>query len=230
MSEAAWGLGFLFLLLHILGCRSRVRLVVADHRLPVEITGPLESKRWEWALCGITRIENLNAPGFAAETGLRVTSGERVVTLLSDCKAADLAYVAELLQCAIFVNDRRTPPDVPAMDGEISVTFARRSNEPLAPGFLRCERGSLTLRYAFPHAPEWRFIAAHEWTAAMLWRVVNDGVYRLTPDDVNCRDDGEGWGEMRIARFEWPAVKVSFWCDDKEALHDALARFWGARD
>lgn len=227
-----WGL---FRLLARYGQTAEVR-VTAD-ALDVEVRGLTPSShRW--------RRDELAAVG--AWGGLRVvTTAGHKVALLPGRPWDEVRWLAQVLGAVLGVPDR-LPPGA----GELAVTFAGSFWPSAVPGLLRVEKGRMTLRHPLAPQPFLTFRAAAEGDVKDVKSVP------LTPQDVTGRVEEDG-GRLEIARplsleagqalRKKDAVNVplaaffnqhkggenenfhlSIWCADKDAVQEALARFWGA--
>ena len=203
------------------GC-PHTELTLAGNRLVVEVSWTLRPRRWEWGLHQITAVRVVK--------GVRIDSADRSVTVLADREQAALTWVTWVLNRALISDPGEPPGEVLPQRGELEVTFASRPGLPPARGFLRSGPGELAVRHDFLKAPQYEFFAAAAWTPAVVWRAWRSGAYPLAPVDVSCRVEADGTAAVQVERSSWPRVALVVWCDDKEALVTALARFWGARE
>jgi hypothetical protein len=204
------------------GC-PHTELTLAGNRLVVEVSWTLRPRRWEWGLHQVTAVRVVK--------GVRIASADRSVTVLADRERATLTWVTWILNRALAAAPVESPGEVLPQPGELEVTFASRPGPPPARGFLRCGPGELAVRHDFLKTPQYEFFAAAAWTPAVVWRAWRHGAYPLAPADVSCRVEAGGTAAaVQVERSAWPRVALVVWCDDKEALVAALARFWGARE
>jgi hypothetical protein len=203
------------------GC-PHTELTLAGNRLVVEVSWTLRPRRWEWGLHQVTAVR--------VAKGVRIDSADGSVTILADRQQATLTWVTWVLNRALAAAPAEPSGEVLPQPGELEVTFATRPGLPPARGFLRCGPGEWTLRYDFLKTPQYEFFAAPGWSPAAVWRAWRTGACPLAPTDVSCRVEADGTAAVQVERSSWPRVALVVWCDDKEALVTALARFWGARE
>jgi hypothetical protein len=196
--------------------RTHTELTVEGGRLLVAVTATLRPWRWESGLHEVTLL--------AIFPGLRIVSTDQALTLWVGDSEAELRWVAAVLQRALGDNAGRPPAEVGPRPGELEVLFTARADQPPVRGFVRVARGELALRPDFLTTPRFTFFAAPAWTPAVLWRAWRHREHPLAPPDLACRVDQDGTACVRIVG---PAT-LYLWCDHKDALEEALARFWGA--
>jgi hypothetical protein len=208
---------FLTLLIMAIGAPTRraVFTVTADG-LKVEIKDVLGCRRWSWIRQQLSWI--------APWQGLRIVTDNGPCTLLTKENIEKLAWVATAL-CEALQLKR----EFVAEPGELEVTFL---THPLASveqrGFLSSRPGRMTLRYDFLGEHQYDFFnGGNEVTS---WPMSRAQAFGLWPEDVQCTFTEDGAACMRVVLSSWPKLWLRVDCEDKDALHHALARFWGAKE
>jgi hypothetical protein len=87
----------------------------------------------------------------------------------------------------------------------------------------------MRIRYFLLETPDYQFHP--KGLFPLIDRLESDftSAYPLANEDMMCTLDDAGNARMQIM-VSWWQVPLTVWCDDKEGLHAALARFWGNRE
>jgi hypothetical protein len=203
----------------------RTTLKLDDACLSVAASGVFLTARREWPRSQIRAIR----PGW----GLRIV-GTPSLTVLRHRPRDEIRWLAECL-CGLLHIDNT----LPRSPGEVEVSYTANPLELPVRGFLSAEAGKLRLRYYAVARADFTFYNSKD-ASALAWLHVaaNYGprttVAFLATEDVMCHFDEDGTACLRIKNTRplptWPTLLVTVWCADKDALHAALARFWGATD
>jgi len=164
----------------------------------------LITRKWEWSRAEVQAI--------GTQRGLRITGGKTSTWFFADRYADEVAWLAEVLCLVLRLGT--LPPEA----HEIGVTFVRNGDPEPSAGYLGVTPGRLTLRRDFQPQPEYRFSHGG---------LLPDGI-AISGENLQCRVEDDGLAYLKIDK---PALKldVLVW-GEKDALHQALARFWGAAD
>lgn len=163
----------------------------------------LFTKRSEWERSAIQAI--------GAQRGLRITGVRGNAWLFSDRYTDEVAWLAEVL--AIVLRLGGLPPE----SHEIAVTMLRNGDLEPTPAYLGVQPGRLTVRRVFQPQPEFRFFHG---------ALLHDGI-AVGGENIQCRVEEDGTACLKIDK---PSLNLDLlvWSTDKDALHESLARFWGA--
>jgi hypothetical protein len=145
-------------------------------------------------------------------------------TYLAHRLEAELAWLAEALTSTL-----RLDPKLLAHAGEIEVTFNRLGERAWSRGFFRAEPGLLALRWPAEEAPTFVFFNAGGYGAAEFHQQRPGNRIPLSVDEVLCRVEDDGGASLQIDKH-WMNLNLTIWCADKDVMHAALARFWGATE
>jgi hypothetical protein len=207
--------------------RSCTRMTVANRRLVVDVSRTLRPRHWEWGLHQVTLIQVQHG---LYRAKLRIASAEGSREVLSNRDAQEVDWIAPLLQRAVAANDGAVPAEIPARPGEVEAALTSQAEQPATRGYFRAGPGALAVRFSFLEAPLHEFFAAPTWNLSVWWRSRLGQAVPLGTADISCRVDEDGTAFLEIAGTSRPKVSLFLWCDDKEALQTALARFWGAKE
>jgi len=187
-------------------------LLTAD-RLAISTAG------WGWTDRAVwQRSEHLH---ILADDGLVVSAAGRVTRVYRGLRKQDLRWLAE-----VIVQVLDLPGCSESRDDELPVHYNHGAHEACMYGFLHAEPGCLRLRYFLLDQPDYVFrfkgpIPGLELVGRNLTSLP------LERHDVMGSFDETGGAIMQVM-VSWWQVPLTIWCNDKEALLSALARFWGA--
>jgi hypothetical protein len=189
-------------------------LLTAD-RLAISTTG------WGWSDRAVwQRSEDLH---ILAGATLVVSAANRTTRTYRGLRKQDLRWLAEVIVQVLELSGCTKRGD-----GELPIRYNHGAHESWMDGFLYAEPGCLELRYFLLDQPDYVFrfkgpIPSLELVGRNLTSLP------LERHDVMCSGDEAGGATMQLM-VSWWQVPLTVWCDDKDALHSALARFWGAAE
>jgi hypothetical protein len=195
---------------------TTMTFTIAQEQLFIVQRSLFQTKHWHWSAREIDSIGALR--------GLRIVSGPTNTWLLTDRPAADVAWLADVLCAALQRYD-----SLPAQPGEIAVDYRRTGEAEPTAGYLHAEVGTLRLRRGFQPNPEFLFFQAQELGPAEVGRHWMTQGIPVSGDNIQCRVDEAGGACLKIDKPSLQ-LEVLVWCGDKDALHAAVARFWGSRE
>jgi hypothetical protein len=206
------------------GCAAGL---LRDHRPPavvftagahgLRVRGDLTpTSRSEW------RREEIIALG--AGDGLWVARADGVDHLLEDRDAGEMDWLAGVLREALGV-----PAELPPRTDEVPVVYAGTHWPRPVLAFLRVRAREMTVRNVWAPAPHIRFRAGEGFSIGRWSHSRSAVVMPLAPTDVICRVGEDGRSRLLIAPTD-STLSLTIESESRDALQEALARFWGAEE
>jgi hypothetical protein len=189
-------------------------LTAADGRLTVRLPGLVRPRLRTWARHQLAAVGVWN--------GLWVVSGREKRCLFQDQRDDELRWVAGVIRSALDV-----PGELPPGPGELRVLCQGSHWPDPEVGLLRVRPGSLAVSHSFSDRAHLIFRAGKD---VLVYQTFRRGLpvnMVLTPVDMTCRVAEDGSTCLCLAPSR-SRFTLTVWCDEREALPQVLARFWGA--
>jgi hypothetical protein len=214
------------------------QLAVTADTLSVVVRGLFRTRHWEWTRAEIVAIQ--------AGDGLEVIGTQRNGTFLVRRPLHELRWLRETLCERLQIRDA-----TPTQPGEIEVfyafSFERGSQEvfelfdlrkttivsEFVRGVLQTKPGRLRLYDPAVPGLQYRFYDVRQAGPGLqlliyLIPLSRPYGYFLSQEDIWCHTSEAGGACVQIKGY--PAIALTLWCEEKEAIHRALAQFWGSRE
>lgn len=196
--------------------RTEVALGVSSTWLAWSSSSPFGVRVKEWHRSQLMLI--------ATERDLRVRARDREEILCAHLEPAEVAWLEDVLSDVLALENHQ----LPKQPGEISVHFRDTGTAEGWPGYLLVRDAEMSLRRRGQSGFQYVFFLAKNTPIA----VARDWLTRDIPiagENIQCRVED---GETACLKIDQPSLslEIMIWCADKDALHAALARFWGATD